>query len=161
MLTNKTWWKAALIRAAKTFAQAAVGVIPAAVTIADVDWVAVVYTASFAAVLSVLTSLAGLPEISGETYGFWKAAGYRAVKTVFQTAVAALPAAALITEVNWLTVAGAALLAGVVSLLMSVAGLAVPEIEDAEEKAGNKDQDLDPYDHGRITFLNTEENGDK
>lgn len=61
----------------------------------------------------------------------WKAwihaAGIRAVKTVAQTAVGVIGASALISEVNWLTVASAAALAGVVSLLTSVAGL--PEVK--------------------------------
>lgn len=57
-----------------------------------------------------------------------KAAGIRAVKTVAQTAVAMLPAAATITAVDWVTVAGTAALAGVVSLLTSLAGL--PEIKE-------------------------------
>lgn len=52
-----------------------------------------------------------------------KAAGVRAIKTVAQTAVGVIGASALISEVNWLTVVSAAALAGVVSLLTSVAGL--------------------------------------
>ena len=57
-----------------------------------------------------------------------KAAGMRAVKTVAQTAVGVIGASALVSEVNWLTVVSAAALAGVVSLLTSVAGL--PECKD-------------------------------
>lgn len=57
-----------------------------------------------------------------------KAAGVRAVKTVAQTAVGVIGASAMITEVNWLTVVSAAGLAGLVSLLTSVAGL--PEIKE-------------------------------
>ena len=56
-----------------------------------------------------------------------KAAGIRAVKTMAQTAVAMLPVAATITEVNWLTVLGTAALAGVTSLLTSLTGL--PEVK--------------------------------
>lgn len=56
-----------------------------------------------------------------------KAAGIRAVRTVAQAALGAIGAAALISEVNWAVVASTAALAGVVSLLMSVAGL--PEVE--------------------------------
>lgn len=56
-----------------------------------------------------------------------KAAGIRAVKTMAQTAVAMLPAAATIAEVNWLTVLGTAALAGVTSLLTSLTGL--PEVK--------------------------------
>ena len=57
-----------------------------------------------------------------------KAAGIHAVKTVAQTAVGVIGASALVSEVNWLTVVSAAALAGVVSLLTSVAGL--PECKD-------------------------------
>lgn len=65
--------------------------------------------------------------MSEKTKSWWKAAGIRAVKTVAQTAVAMIPAAVTIGAVNWETVIGTAVLAGVVSLLTSVAGL--PEVE--------------------------------
>ena len=63
MLTNKNGWKAALIRAVRTVAQAAAAMIPAAVTITQVDWLTVLGTAALAGVCSILTSLAGLPEV--------------------------------------------------------------------------------------------------
>ncbi len=56
-----------------------------------------------------------------------KAAGVRAVKTVAQTAVATIGTAAVLGEVNWVMVLSASVLAGVISLLTSVAGL--PEIK--------------------------------
>ena len=59
----KTWIKAAAIRAAKTMAQTAVALLPASATISAVDWKVVVGTAALAGVASILTSLAGLPEI--------------------------------------------------------------------------------------------------
>lgn len=61
-----------------------------------------------------------------------KAAGIRAVKTAAQTAVALLPAAAAVTQVDWKVVAGTAILAGITSLLTSVAGL--PELKENGEK---------------------------
>lgn len=60
----KTFFKAAGIRALKTFCQTAVAMIPAAVTITAVDWVTVLGTAALAGVCSILTSVAtGLPEV--------------------------------------------------------------------------------------------------
>ena len=56
-----------------------------------------------------------------------KAAAVRAIKTVAQTAVATIGTAAVMGEVNWMMVGSASVLAGVLSLLTSVAGL--PEVE--------------------------------
>ena len=61
-----------------------------------------------------------------------KAAGIRAIKTVAQTAVALLPAAASITEVDWKVVVGTAALAGVASLLTSLAGIPEVKVGDPE-----------------------------
>lgn len=59
----KKWCKAAGVRAVKTVAQSAVAAIGTSAMIGDVNWVAVASTAALAGVLSLLTSVAGLPEI--------------------------------------------------------------------------------------------------
>ena len=64
MKTNfKTWLKAAGVRAVKTFAQTAVATIGTGMVIAEVDWVMVASASALAALLSLLTSVAGLPEV--------------------------------------------------------------------------------------------------
>lgn len=57
------WWRAAAVRAVKTMAQTAVSMIPVAVSITAVDWATVAGTALLSGVLSILTSLKGLPEV--------------------------------------------------------------------------------------------------
>ena len=59
----KIWFKAAGIRAVKTLAQTAVAMIGVGATTNSVDWLTIISTAGVAAILSLLTSVAGLPEI--------------------------------------------------------------------------------------------------
>ena len=64
-------------------------------------------------------------------WGKWiKAAGIRAIKTVCQTAVALIPASAMISQVDWQVVLGTSALAGVVSILTSLAGIPEENMED-------------------------------
>lgn len=63
---TKNWFKAAGIRALKTLAQTAVATIGVGATIGTVDWLTVLSTSAVAAILSMLTSIAGLPELKGE-----------------------------------------------------------------------------------------------
>ena len=60
---------------------------------------------------------------------WWKAAGIRAVKTMAQAAIATIGASTMITETNWVMVASAPVMADILSILTSVAGL--PEVEEA------------------------------
>ena len=61
----KVWFKAAGIRAVKTFFQSVVALLPASAMISQVDWAVVLGTSALAAVASLATSLAGLPEVDG------------------------------------------------------------------------------------------------
>lgn len=62
-LISRNWWEAAGVRALKTVAQTAVATIGTAAALGNVDWKLVVSASSLAGVLSVLTSIAGLPEV--------------------------------------------------------------------------------------------------
>ena len=66
MKKHKLWIKAAGIRAIKTFAQTALATIGTAAMLGDVNWVAVASASTMAAILSLLTSVAGLPEVKTE-----------------------------------------------------------------------------------------------
>lgn len=66
MITNKEWWKAAGIRAIKTIAQTAVATIGTSAVISEVNWVMVASASALAGILSLLTSVAGLPEVENE-----------------------------------------------------------------------------------------------
>lgn len=63
MIRTKEWLKAAAVRAVKTMAQAAIAMIGTSAVMADIDWKLVLSASIVAAILSVLTSLAGLPEV--------------------------------------------------------------------------------------------------
>ena len=60
---NKQWFKCAGVRALKTISQTAVAMIGTSVVISDVNWITVVSASVLAGILSMLTSLAGLPEV--------------------------------------------------------------------------------------------------
>ena len=67
-LTNPKWWAAAGIRALRTLAQAAIATIGSSAVLGDVDWRMVASASVLSAILSILTSLAGLPEVDDEKH---------------------------------------------------------------------------------------------
>lgn len=71
----------------------------------------------------------------GHDFKKWlRAAGIRAVKTIAQTAVATIGTSAVLDDVNWWVVLSASILAGILSMLTSVAGL--PEVEKSDDIKG-------------------------
>lgn len=67
MITDfKKWIKAAGVRAVKTVAQTAVATIGTSVALGDVNWIAVCSASALAGILSLLTSVAGIPEVDSE-----------------------------------------------------------------------------------------------
>lgn len=63
---TKAWFEAALIRAIKTVAQTAISVIGTTAIVSEVNWIVVASSAALAGFLSILTSVAGLPEVTEE-----------------------------------------------------------------------------------------------
>lgn len=72
----------------------------------------------------------GVVDMSEKQIYWWKCAGIRAIKTVAQTAVATIGSAVVMSGVDWKMVLSASVLAGILSLLTSIAG--IPEVDQAE-----------------------------
>lgn len=64
----KKWWKRASVRAIKTVAQTAVATIGTAIFLENVNWIGVLSASLLAGILSLLTSIGGLPELKGEDH---------------------------------------------------------------------------------------------
>ena len=65
-LKSKAWWKAAGIRAVKTMAQTSVAIIGTCTVMGDVNWAMVASASALSGIISILTSVAGIPEVEGE-----------------------------------------------------------------------------------------------
>jgi len=118
MLTSASWWKAAGFRALRTFLVVITPFVPS--ISADVS--AIVPAASvagFAAVLSLVTSMGGIPEATGAARSFWAATVDRVLKSVAQALAASMVGAAVFTDLDWTSVAPVAVAAGLGSLLLT------------------------------------------
>lgn len=63
-LTNKNWWKAALVRTIKTFAEVLISMVTVGQAFSEVEWLHVLSVSGVAALLAFLTCFAGLPEVT-------------------------------------------------------------------------------------------------
>lgn len=117
-LISKVWWEAAGGRALRTAIVVAIPYIPASY-LGQVPYLTILSAAVLAAILSLLTSLAGLPEVSGKQPIWWVAVAERVVKTIAQAAITAVGNALLLQNVHWLDIAQIALTAGFGSLLLA------------------------------------------
>lgn len=115
-LTNRTWWRAALVRALYTAITIAIPYLGGSM-LAEIPWNALALAAGFGFVSSLVTSLAGLPEAVGTDLPWWLAAVERIVKTFFQALGAGLTGAVFLTDVDWPFALQSALIAAGLSLL--------------------------------------------
>lgn len=79
-----------------------------------------------------------------------KYAGIRALKTVCQTAIASIGTAAVLSEINWVAVGSASILAGILSLLTSLAGIPEVELEETRTIAVRDFSDIEEDEHDGI-----------
>jgi len=94
------------------------------------------------------------------TTAWLKAAVIRAIKTIAQTAVATIGTAAVISSVDWRLVVSASILAGILSMLTSIAGLPeVPEVIEVEEAGPEEPEDDLPDEDDEDEINNNEESG--
>lgn len=87
---------------------------------------------------------------------FMKATAIRAIRTVCQTAVATIGTAMALSEVDWKIVLSASALAGILSVLTSVA-TGLPEVESADEAMDDEYEDAEPYDDEEYDDLYVDE----
>lgn len=122
------WLKAALIRAGKTFVQAAIGTVSTGALISEVNFLLAFNTAGLSAVLSLLTSIAGLPELEGKIENKYAAIAVRAAKTFVQTVLSYTVNMAVFTDVPWTQALSAAVVAAVVSIGYNATMADLPEV---------------------------------
>lgn len=116
LLTNRAWWRSAGLRALYTAIAIAIPYI-AAVQLIDVPWVLALSAAAVGALLSIATSLFGLPESEGVDLPWWLAALERVTKTFAQSLAGGLTGATFLHDVDWSVLLQAAAGAAFISLL--------------------------------------------
>lgn len=126
-ITSATWWRAAGNRALRTAVSVLLPFLMAG-SILEVDWLLAGSTVALSVVLSFVTSLAGLKEVSGDGVPKHVALGVRSLKTFAQTFVSFIGSSVLITEVDWQNGFVLAVSATVVTILQSTL-LELPESE--------------------------------
>jgi hypothetical protein len=117
-LLSKVWWEAAGGRALRTAIVVTLPYLPA-IYVGQIPYLVILSTAGLAAILSLLTSVVGLPEVDGKNPVWWFAIAERVVKTIAQAIVAGIGNAVLIQDVHWPNILQAALAAGFGSLLFA------------------------------------------
>lgn len=115
-LTNPEWWKAAAFRALRTAAVVALPYVP--VTLSGQDYLALGGVALMGAILSLLTSLTGIPEAEGEGRPWYYSLMARVTKTVAQALITAVGAAVFITDVDWSSIPALVVTAAVGSAVL-------------------------------------------
>lgn len=118
-LTSGLWWKAAVVRALRTALVIALPYVPVS-AFGETPYITIGGAVALGFVASLLTSLAGITEATGVKVTWYFAITERVVKTVAQSLVAGIGTAALIQQVNWINIGGAAIAAGIGSLLLGV-----------------------------------------
>ena len=128
-LFSRAWWSIAGQRALRTMLVAIVPFVPALIGAPDGQtYIAAGSTVALAAVLSLFTSAASLPEANGLPRAWWVAALDRFVRTFAQVAIASIPAVTVIQDVPWTVVLTNAAASAVGSLLLALIA-ALPETQ--------------------------------
>lgn len=115
-ITSTSWWRAAALRALYTAGAIALPYLGAS-ALGGVPWLTAGSAAVFGFIASLVTSLAGIPEVDGVGLPWWLSAVERVVKTFAQSIAAGFGSAVLLTDVHWSTIVQAAALASLASLV--------------------------------------------
>lgn len=136
-LKSKVWWRAAGMRALRTALVIATPYVP--IVVQSNDWALLAGVASFGALTSLLTSLAGIAEADGmEVPWFW-AILERVVKTAAQALITAFGSATMFSQVDWSTIPALTITAVLGSLFLAVLKQ-LPESETLERATTSKQE---------------------